>query len=290
MRRAVFAAERIRVASTGEHPRRRAGAAAEELAMPHLVDAISYVDDASRSNHELERACAILLLPTAGPPDVLRQRLRHHLTTLDAERPVVCLHPGPATPRAGGGLALPRPNAEEYAPVFADEIALVPDDDDFADMLAAQLDITRALAATFDEAHASLRYAPGKWTVRQTIGHLSDCERVLSYRLLRALRGDAVVLPGFDHVGYVDAGRFEGRELASVMDECAAVRAATVALIRSAPASAFAFRLRVGQGSITGTALAYLMAGHERHHQALLRTRYLPLLPALSASASFSTT
>lgn len=179
----------------------------------------------------------------------------------------------------GARQALPRPKVDEYSPVFADEIALVPEHDDFAGMLAAQLDVTRALAATFGETHASLSYDAGKWSVRQTIGHLSDCERVLSYRLLRALRGDAVVLPGFDHVGYVDAGRFEGRPLASVMDEFAAVRAATVALIRSAPASAFAFRLRVGEGSITGTALAFLIAGHERHHQGLLRTRYLPLLP-----------
>ena len=143
-------------------------------------------------------------------------------------------------------------------------------------MLRDQMDITRALAVTFGEAHANLRYAPDKWSVRQTVGHLADCERVLSYRLLRALRADATVLPGFDHVGYVDAGGFDDRPLAQVVAEFAAVREATVALVHSARADAFEFRLNVGSGSITGVALAYLIAGHELHHQQLLRTRYLP--------------
>ncbi len=181
-------------------------------------------------------------------------------------------HPGPH---------LPRPEASEHAAVFADEIALVPDVDDFAAMLRAQVETTRALAATFGEPHADLRCAPDKWTVRETIGHLSDCERVLSYRLLRALRGDSVTLPGFDHVAYVGSGAFETRRLADVVDEFAAVRAATVTLIASAAPERFAFRLPVGSGSITARALAYLIAGHERHHQHLLRTRYLPCLPAM---------
>jgi hypothetical protein len=154
----------------------------------------------------------------------------------------------------------------------------VPDVDDFCALLRDQVDITSALVATFTESHASLRYAPEKWSVLETVGHLADCERVLSYRLLRALRGDPVTVPGFDHVGYVAAGRFSSRPLSDVLAELLAVREATIALVRSAPAEAFAFRLSVGSGSITGRALAYLIAGHERHHQHLLRTRYLPLL------------
>jgi len=189
----------------------------------------------------------------------------------------------PASRTAAGttppGPHLHRPAPDEFAAVFADEIALVPDAPDFAALLAQQHEATRSLAAAVGEPHAATRYAPDKWTVREVIGHLSDCERVLSYRLLRALRADPVVLPGFDHNAYVPAGRFERRPLAEVLDEFTAVRAATVALVRSAPAESFDFRLNVGSGSISARALAYLMAGHERHHQALLHARYLPLLP-----------
>jgi hypothetical protein len=248
--------------------------------MPRLDEAIRYAEDGSTSDEELRRACEILLLPTFGSAEELRERLRRHLGTLDAERPVVCLNPGPVRrPPRAGGPRLPRPGPDEHAPAFAGEIALVPDAPDFVSLLLDQVDVTRAIAVTFGEAHAGLRYAPGKWSVRETIGHLADCERVLSYRLLRALRGDETPLPGFDAVRYASAGRFEARPLQDVVEELAAVRAATAALVRGAAPAHFAFRLRVGKGSITGLALAYLVAGHERHHQALLRTRYLPCLP-----------
>lgn len=252
--------------------------------MPDLSDAVRFSADVQTTEGELRRACAILALDDTGTDDVLRARLRAHLAQHDPTRPVVCLNPGsPPRARARPGPRLARPATDEYAPVFADEIALVPASGDFAAMLHDQFDITRALAATFGESHAGLRYAPDKWSVRETIGHLCDCERVLSYRLLRALRADTVTLPGFDHVGYVAAGHFEARTLAEVVAEFAAVRDATTALVQSAPAEAFSFRLSVGSGSITGRALAYLIAGHERHHQGLLRERYLDAVPSPGA-------
>lgn len=248
--------------------------------MPRLSEAVRFAENVQTTEEELRRACAILGLDAAGEREALRGRLREHLARHDAARPVACLNPGGvARPLSRPGPRLRRPLADEHAAVFADEISLVPDVADFATMLREQVDITRAQAVTFGEEHASLCYAPGKWSVRQTIGHLADCERVLSYRLLRALRADTTVLPGFDHVGYVDAGRFETRPLAEVVAEFVAVREATVSLVHSAPADAFEFRLNVGSGSITGVALAYLIAGHERHHQGLLRERYLPVLP-----------
>ena len=244
--------------------------------MPHLSDAVRYTENPETSEGDLRRACAILGLDDAGPGNALRDRLRVHRQGHDAARPVACLNPGAlASKPLRPGPQLTRPALNEYAPVFADEITLVHDSSDFALLLRDQADITRALAVTFGEANAGLRYAPDKWSVRQTIGRLADCERVLSYRLLRALRADDVTLPGFDHVAYVEVGGFEERSLAGVLDEFAAVREATVALVQSAPAHAFDFRLSGGTGSITGRALAYLMAGHERHHQGLLRTRYL---------------
>jgi hypothetical protein len=175
-------------------------------------------------------------------------------------------------------VPIARPHPTDYPPVFHAEICLVPDTPDLGGMLAEQVGETAVLAARFGEAGAALRYAPGKWSVRETVGHLSDCERILGYRMLRFLRGDPTPLRGFDHDAYVSAAGFEARPLARVVEEFRAVRGATVTLIGSAPAEAFARRGRVGTGTITAAALAYLIAGHERHHQALLRARYLPLL------------
>lgn len=131
--------------------------------MPTIGDALAYVESPSTNEDELRRACAILQLPAHGGADALRTRLDGHLATLDARRPVVCLNPGPLPPRAvSAGPGLPRPGADEYAASFAAEIALVPDAPDFAAMLAEQVDVTRALDTTFGEAHADVRYAPGK--------------------------------------------------------------------------------------------------------------------------------
>jgi hypothetical protein len=251
--------------------------------MPSRDEALRYIAGPATGPDELRRACRILGLDAAGDADQLRRRLLAHLDTLEARRPIVCLNPGPLAPRAGrAGPAVPRPAPGDHPATFAAEVALVPDVDDFAGLLEAQLDITRALALTFGEAHAGLRPAPGKWSVTQVIGHLADCERVLAYRMLRLLRGDDTALAGFDQDAYVPAGAFDARALADVVEEHAAVRASTCALVRSAAPARYAFRGRVGSGTITAAAIAYVIAGHERHHQESLRARYVPLLPPLA--------
>lgn len=173
-------------------------------------------------------------------------------------------------------IRIPQPKPGDYVEVLRAEIELVPLVDDFCAQLASQISDTHKLAAEFGEKHAGLRYAENKWTVREVIGHLSDCERILSYRLLRFARGDTAVLPGFDANAYVPAADFEKRTLESVTKEYAAVRSATIALIGSLPAEAFAIRGQAGKNQITVAALAYLIAGHELHHQGLLRERYRP--------------
>jgi uncharacterized damage-inducible protein DinB len=175
-------------------------------------------------------------------------------------------------------LRIPRPIPGEYNPLFHDEIALVGDVPDFAAELRRQARATRGLWATFGERHAGLRYGAGKWTVREVLGHLSDDERILSYRALRIARGDQTVLAGFDENAYVPAAQFESRSLASVLGEFLAVRAATVALVEGLPPEAFSRRGQVGTSVATVAALLYLLAGHEVHHQHVVRSRYVPCL------------
>jgi hypothetical protein len=185
-----------------------------------------------------------------------------------------------------GSRRLQRPDPSEYNSRFQAEIRSVPDTGDFAGMLGDQIADTARLVAEFGEENASVRYAPDKWSVREVIGHLSDCERILSYRALRAARGDTTVLPGFDENAYVPAAEFERRSLASVMDEFRAVRAATVALVEGLSPEATARQGNIGSGTMTVRALLYLIAGHERHHAALLRERYLPAVPGVQAATA----
>lgn len=178
---------------------------------------------------------------------------------------------------------LQRPDPSEYHLRFHPEITSVPDVDDFAGMLRDQIHDTRRLLDEFGEDHASVRYAPEKWTVREVVGHLSDVERVLSYRALRIARNDMTVLPSFDENAYVPAAEFERRTLASVFSEFLAIRGATVALAESLTDEAAARVGNVGSGRMSARALLFLIAGHERHHVVLLRERYLPAIQATGA-------
>ena len=172
-----------------------------------------------------------------------------------------------------------RPDSAEYHARFAEEIGSVPDADDFSSLLREQVhETTRYVMMAFGEEHATVRYAPDKWTVREVVGHVSDVERVLSYRALRIARGDQTVLPGFDENAYVPAAEFERRPMAAVLDELGAVRGATIALVDSLTEEMAARRGNVGSGTMTVRALLYLIAGHERHHLRLLRDRYYPCI------------
>lgn len=165
------------------------------------------------------------------------------------------------------------PAPGEYAPFYAGYVARVPAGD-VVTRLQRQIGETAALLRPLDAAKASYRYAPGKWSVIEVLGHLCDAERVFAYRVLRIARGDETPLAGFDENVYVPAGEFERRSITDVLGEFEAVRAATVALLGSLPEPAWT-RWGVASGQrVTVRALAHIIAGHELHHVDVLRTRY----------------
>ena len=166
-----------------------------------------------------------------------------------------------------------RPADSEYAEFYRTYVARVPDGD-ILKTLGEQVEATCALVEGAGEAKAGHRYAPGKWTVREVIGHLSDAERVFAYRAMRFARADETALPGFDETEYVPAGEFEKRSLASVIDEFRAVRAATVALYNGLPAEAWSRSGPANRNPVSVRALVWIAAGHELHHRALLEERY----------------
>lgn len=170
-------------------------------------------------------------------------------------------------------LSLPRPAPDESAPSFHGYISLVPGEQ-IGSYLAEQIQELERLAAPLDDTTAKARYAPGKWSVKEVLGHLSDSERIFAYRLLRIGRGDTTPLPGFDENAYVPAGGFDDRPLAAILGEFRAVRLSTIALMEGLPPGAWA---RLGQASekpISTRALAYIIVGHVVHHMRVLRERY----------------
>lgn len=181
-------------------------------------------------------------------------------------------------------LSLARPAPDESAPFYHGYIAQVPGEH-VGKYLADQLPELERLMVPLDDTAARARYAPGKWSVKEVLGHLADSERIFSYRLLRVARGDTTPLPGFDENAYVPAGQFDARPLASIVRELGTLRWSTIALMEGLAPDAWT---RLGQASgktVSARALAYIIAGHTAHHMRVLRERY-HLSPATGATAT----
>ncbi len=160
-----------------------------------------------------------------------------------------------------------RPTADEHSPYYAQYIALVPDGD-IAATLARQITETAAMCAALTPAQVRRRSAPGEWNAAEVVGHLADTERVFAYRILRFARADSTPLEGVETFDpYVTTGNFTGRDFAAVVAEYAAVRGATLALLRGLDTTAWARRGAADGNTISVHALAYIAAGHELHHR-----------------------
>jgi len=168
---------------------------------------------------------------------------------------------------------LARPEADEYAPFYASYIARVPEGD-ILELLARQAEDTQALLSPLSAERALHRYEPGKWSVNEVAGHLCDAERIFSYRALRFARGDETPLPGFDESAYVPQGHFDRRGLPDILAELRALRQCTLMLFGGLDDAAGLRRGTANGSPMSARAAAYVIAGHERHHVNVLRTRY----------------
>jgi uncharacterized damage-inducible protein DinB len=167
-----------------------------------------------------------------------------------------------------------RPDATEYAPFYAGYVAGVPDGDPVALLRDAGKELDAVLRA-IPEARGGFRYAEGKWSIREMLGHLIDAERIFTYRALRIARGDATPLAGFEENDYVRAAGSDGRTVGDLADELRTVREGTVRLFASLPDDAWSRRGNASGRDVTVRALAWITVGHALHHLKVLRERYL---------------
>jgi len=167
-----------------------------------------------------------------------------------------------------------RPDVGEYAPYFAKYVDLVTGNE-LVHTLRAQIGDTLATLRAVSEGDSLMRYADGKWSLREVVGHMIDTERIFAYRVLRIARADETPLPGFDQDPYIAAGRFDERAWTSLLDEFEAVRRSNLFLFEGLDAEAWG-RRGVSSGSpITARGLGFVIAGHELHHMRIVRERYL---------------
>ena len=167
-----------------------------------------------------------------------------------------------------------RPDPSEVETPYRTSFDQVPDGH-LISIMESEIEDTTKLLATLGEERGGYRYAPGKWSVKEVIGHLCDSERIMSYRALAFARGETVDLPGYEQDDYVVTGRFDERTLEDVSGEFSSIRRATLTLFRSFPEDVLTRRGRASGCAFTVRGLAYVMCGHEIHHKRILRERYV---------------
>ena len=171
---------------------------------------------------------------------------------------------------------LPRPtkSSADAADYYFTYIDKVPDGDVMTLLETGVTETRRALSGVSAERERH-RYAPGKWTLREVLGHVVDAERVFGFRAFHIARGDSAPLPGMEQDDFAAASGADDRPLADLLDELDLVRRGHLALFRSFGAEAWE-RSGVASGvPFRVRAIPFILAGHEIHHRRVLVERYL---------------
>ncbi len=167
-----------------------------------------------------------------------------------------------------------KPPAGEFAPYYDKYISAVPSGDILLTLQAQKAETVKFLSG-ISEDKENFSYAPGKWSIKEVVGHFTDAERIFSYRALRIGRGDKTPLAGYEHNDYAKTGRFAARRLADLTVEFDHVRTSTISLLEHFDPEAW---LRTGNATkfeVSTRALAWIMAGHVQHHVGMIKDQYL---------------
>src|SRR2546425_1487492 len=166
-----------------------------------------------------------------------------------------------------------RPAEAEYAPFYRGYVAHV-GEEEILPVLRSQLDHLDVLLGQVTPERETYAYAEGKWSIRELTGHLIDAERVFGYRAFCIARGESRNLPGFDQNEYMLTAPYDRIELEDLLSEFRLVRLANIAMLRSLDEESWNRIGTANDNQVTVRALAFIMAGHVRHHMGVLRERY----------------
>ncbi len=167
-----------------------------------------------------------------------------------------------------------RPEPSEYDPYYEHYVSLVTGDDIKA-ALAAQPAELEALFADVPVDKGIFAYATGKWTIKELLGHLIDGERMFAYRIFRIARGDKTPIEGFEQDGYIENAHSNGRSFTDLLSEFDLLRQANMLFFNNLKDDAWTRTGTANKVEISVRAIAFIMAGHIRHHTDILKARYL---------------
>jgi hypothetical protein len=170
-----------------------------------------------------------------------------------------------------------KPDETEYAPhykIYIDSIE-PRNAENLLEFLSTQVDKISSLISGLSKDEANYRYAEGKWTIKELLGHIADSERIFSYRLLCVARGEKKSLLAYDEDSYAKNGNFSKRSVKSLVDEFTFLRKSLLLLIENFDEEIFNRRGLANNKEVTVRALFFIIAGHTQHHINILKEKYL---------------
>ena len=171
-------------------------------------------------------------------------------------------------------LTIPRPATDEYGAFYQGYVDLV-QEGDVLGQLASQFDLLASMLSPLDDEAAAGAYEPGKWSIKEVLGHMIDMERLFTFRALAFAREPGLELPGCDQDDWMRDAAFTSRSLADLLAEFAAVRRASLTLFASFNEEQLAREGLVEGHRLTVRAILYITTGHDLHHLGILKERYL---------------
>jgi hypothetical protein len=166
-----------------------------------------------------------------------------------------------------------RPEISEYDPYYQTYIKFV-SEGNIEEVLLDQQKAAIEFFKSFSEVQSYFSYAPEKWSIKEVIGHITDTERIMAFRLLAIARGETVSLPGFDENSYVANASFNKQSYQDLIEGFHIVRHSTISLLKCLEPEAFTKVGVANHSNVSVRALAYIIAGHELHHRRILKERY----------------
>src|ERR1041385_978144 len=167
-----------------------------------------------------------------------------------------------------------RPAETEFAPYYQNYVNQVSENDVIA-VLRSELDDLDVLLDRVPADRETYAAAEGKWTIREIVGHLIDGERVFGYRAFCIARGERQNLPGFEQDDYLQTAPYNNIDLEDLLSELRLVRLANIAMFRTLDEESWSRTGLANNNEVSVRAIAFIMAGHVRHHMNVLREKYL---------------
>jgi uncharacterized damage-inducible protein DinB len=167
-----------------------------------------------------------------------------------------------------------RPQPGDFAPFYENYIALA-QGQTIAELVQQHSEVLNSFVQELPGEKANYAYAPGKWTIKQVLQHMIDTERIMTYRALRFARKDQTPVAGFEENDYAEQDGSASRTLESLKEEFVAVRRASDLFLTHLTTEALTGFGLANNHHITVNALAFIVYGHNLHHIAVLKERYL---------------